>query len=348
MVDDDLKKILSDLKMDDLVKELEDTPKKPRFTLRHILISSVAIVSLGLCTFAFMYRPTAEPQPQTELIAEADHSDDEEETASDDYDYENPYKDREEAAASWAKKMVEIEPDMGHDVHELWDLLRQRKDDLEDTASELSNLLFDNARRRQDFISKEVQVFLSRYQAVDTRHSVKIANSINAIYALIQKKHDPDLNQAYAEMLGELGAEMYSTHQLQISKEILLQEMRYNRALQTVREATSLKELHAGQLTAKVRLKEIESNGVMQTFSQVDFYEKQLIPCVKEGLNNLFFLAPKDEMFDPQDSALLEALLQTIKADESEQKKYFEQFQRYMKQEEGRSTIHPQSSVAFN
>lgn len=366
MVDDDLKKILSDLKMDDLVKELEE-PSKSRFTFRHVVISTVALLSLGLCTFAFMYKPTAEPQPQAELIADADAEEDADEAGEDgdsengdiqesqeqdeesDYDYENPFKAREEVAATWAAKMVQLEPAMKGEVHELWDLLRQRKDDLELSATELSNILFDNARRRQDFYSKEAEVLLSRYQAVDARHSVKVANCINSIYVIIQKKHDPELNQAYAEMLGELGAESYSTHQVQISKELILQEMKYNIALQTVIESQTLKELQDNLQKAKARLAEFATNGVMQTFSQVEVYQKQLAPSVKAGLDAIFYVSPKEGMFDPQEAAILQELLQVMNASENEQTKYFEQFQRYVKKrDETRSSVYPQSSVALN
>lgn len=358
MVNDDLKKILSDLKMDDLVKELE-APPKSRFTFRHVVISTVAILSLGLCTFAFMYKPTAEPQPQNELIADADEDEpqedgdiqesQEQDEEADDYDYENPYKAREEVAATWAAKMVQLEPEMKGQVHELWDLLRQRKDDLDMSAQELSNLLFDNARRRQDFYSKEAEVLLSRYQAVDARHSVKVANCINSIYVMIQKKHDPELNQAYAEMLGELGAESFSTHQVQISKELILQEMKYNLALQTVIESQSLKELQENLQKAKARLSEFATNGVMQTFSQVEVYQKQLAPSVKAGLDAIFYVSPKEGMFDPQEATILQELLQVMNASESDQKKYFEQFQRYAKKkDETRSSVYPQSSVALN
>lgn len=208
--------------------------------------------------------------------------------------------DREAVAASWAKQIVDIDVEEGQNVQVLWDMLRRRKEDLEGTTAEIAELLTNNAKQRQDFYAQTASVLLSRYQAIDARYSVEIANQINAIYAEIKEANNPDLTRAWAEMLGELGAESYSTHQIQIAKQLMQHEAMCQKALLNIGASKSLPELDYNLRLAKQVAEVMKTNGLLQTFHEGQEYQNQMVQVCKETLDRM--LDGENQLFLVDDS----------------------------------------------
>jgi hypothetical protein len=202
MLDDEIKKLLQDLEIDEEKNDSEPVSYSPLKTL-FVIIAITVLPAAFMCT---QYVP-----PAQNYIAYNDYEPD-------------LQKEREESAAAWAREVVRMNPEVGEGVHTLWDMLRWRKEDLEEVTKQLSNLLYDNARLKEDFYRKNAEALLSRYRAIDARHSVQVADQIHALYEEVKKEKNAELTRAYASMLGELGAESYSYQKTQDAKGILEEE----------------------------------------------------------------------------------------------------------------------------
>lgn len=325
MLDEEIKKLLNEIKMNESeqhseaveqdfasgqnrpIQHLEQQYNKKNASKPHSGRSKVllAIACAVLAPAGYMAWQTPENQASS-YIAYNDQTDEDEKNAQ----IEEPpapslEQDREALAASWAKQIVDINVEEGQNVQVLWDMLRRRREDLEGTTRELSELLTNNAKHRQDFYAQTASVLLSRYQAIDARYSVEVANQINAIYAQIQEAQNPDLARAYAEMLGELGAESYSTHQIQIAKQLLQHEAMCQKALLNIEASNSLPELDYNLRLAKQVVEVIKTNGLLQTFHEGQEYQNQMVQACKETLNKMldnenqsFFAADSQELVE--------------------------------------------------
>lgn len=349
MLDEDIKKLLNDLKMDNLVDELEQakpieevelpppvqhieaeaSPKKAPFSYRPLAIGALLLaIAVGPSAY-FLGRTPTTPVPQQPATQAAEamiaYNDDQDDG---DYDDESndPFFERKEYAASWATQIAQIDRNVGKNVHLLWDMLKRRKADLEDVVEELSDLLYDNAVIRQDFYGQNANVLLSRYQALDARHSVEIANQINAVYAQVKQRDNQDLSQAYAEMLGELGADSFTTYQVQIAKQLVEQEKNFEQAIQALTKSNNLPELVANLRVVEKVLTAIQTNGLMQTFAQVEQFQKMLAPSCKEALDRVVFKSQGIAPYSPDARALLEDILANIGASNEEAQKYLQHF----------------------
>ncbi|MBS0634567.1 MAG: hypothetical protein JSR37_03795 [Verrucomicrobia bacterium] len=318
MHDDEIKKLLNDLKSG----ECEETPQPIR-TKRHRSAYPILLIliCLTLAPSGYMLVNGTDDEQETEVAAVP------------------PPPGREELAASWAREIVSLDPDEGQSVHLLWDMLRRRKEDLENISLELSTLLNDNARFRQDFYGQAATVLLSRYQALDARHSVEIANQINTIYKEV--RGDPELTIAYAEMLGELGAESYSTHQIQIAKEILHQENLCQRALSGVEKSNTLSDLEYNIELAGHVIQQAQENGIMQTFHSDGEYELTLVQKCKDALDKLL-VQDNCPSFTAETRALIQRVLSRAGAPDSDVTYYLKKFDSLIK------PVEPHKAIAKN
>ena len=234
----------------------------------------------------------------------------------------DPFEEREQVAASWAKKVIELDEGSASSVHLLWDTLRRRKAELEDLTEKLSDLLYDNAMFRQDFYQQNAQVLLSRYQAIDARFSIEVANQLNALYARVKGVDKPELSRAYAEMLGELGAEGFTTHQVQIAKELVQQDAACERALYAIAASENLEELEFSLRSAEKVIEGCKNNGLLIVFNQADSYTKLLKEIGRERLDNLLV-----EDVPANSKGQLTAILQMIGAGSHDSEKYIKRFE---------------------
>lgn len=130
-------------------------------------------------------------------------------------------QERETAGAYWANEIAKIHLDAGISVQGLWQLLGTRKAELKELSDQMSQLISENTAFRQEFFKEDLQALFTKYQAIDASHSVEIGNEINALYGELSAYNNSDIMHAFAQMLIELGTESYTNRQVDIANEIL-------------------------------------------------------------------------------------------------------------------------------
>lgn len=376
MLDEEIKKLLNEIKMNDPKKHLEgnascgkdpsafahdmleDEQNKPKKhpeqqyknengPKSHVGRTKVllAIACAVLAPAGYMAWQTPENQESSYIAYNApDAADDDVELEPQEQVNQEPelllQQEREAVAAAWAKEIVDISVEDGRNVQVLWDMLRRRREDLEETTRELSDLLTNNAKHRQDFYAQTASVLLSRYQAIDARYSVEVANQINAIYAQIKEANNPHLTQAWAEMLGELGAESYSTHQIQIAKQLLKHEEMCQKALLNLEASKNLPELEYNLRLASQLVHVIETNGLLQTFHEGREYQNMMSQKCKETLDRIL-VKENASTLNSDSIVLVQGMLADVGLELDEIQKYTDKLNALLVPDEASSvTIH--------
>jgi hypothetical protein len=289
------------------------------------LFVGCAAVAMSVCVYGFL--PAKAPYAQVEALVVAAAEPVATPAVEVDEVEEDPYKEREMVAASWARHIVEIDPQVARSVQQLWEMLTRRKSDLEDIAQELTSLLNDNAYFREDFVNQNATVLLARYQAMDARHSMSIANKINAISCFVHDRNNPDLSLAYSEMLAELGCESFTTHQVQIAKELVRQDDAFDQALQKVNESIDLLALAQSVNSIARMMQGLEDNGLFQTFSRIEEYQERLRSAARESLDRLLSTNLAPNVCSPEGRSLLESILLNSDIRDADCQKYIEKFE---------------------
>lgn len=158
----------------------------------------------------------------------------------------------------------------------LHETLAKRKEELEAVSDALSTLLYENAEFTKDFYGQSASVLLSRYQAIDARYSVEIGNIVDLLFAEVKKQNNPELYLQYAKVLQELGADRYSTHHVQIAKELIGQEELFQKSLAHIDESRDFSELAYNVRLAKQLVEAAKTNGLMQTFHEGESFVQEL------------------------------------------------------------------------
>ena len=237
MLDEDVKKMLKELNMNELIEEFEDKkgleekecitpdledilqnkiesqirepeipvftsheepePKIERVYYRSRALSFVLLVMLGPAVYMYWNAP------------------------EDDGQIISVEQEREQSAAYWANEIAKINLDAGRSVQGLWQLLGNRKAELKELSDQMSQIISSNTAFRQEFFKEDLQALFTKYQAIDARHSVEIGDEINALYGELSAYNNPDIMHAFAQMLIELGTENYTNRQVEIANEIL-------------------------------------------------------------------------------------------------------------------------------
>lgn len=232
---------------------------------------------------------------------------------------------REANAASWARQIVDINVNIGQNVHVLWDLLRRRKEELDVVTTKLTDLLTDNAQFRQDLYFKTANSLLSRYQAIDARYSVEIADQMRQIASQVKKRKDKRLTSAYAAMLAELGCQTYSSRQIQIVQQLVAQELKCKEALLAVDASKSLAELEYNLRLADQTFMDAKQNELVQIFQEDQPYQAMLSQKCIEGIDRL--LVEENAATCTADArVLLEGMLAESGISQSEGDKYMQRF----------------------
>lgn len=325
MQDDDLKKLLCELKSENEPSLQESMPPKSRMSLLKLSGYALGLAALGFGGNLLVHKlQDTQNSQQVELVAVAEAPPQENDEEELEPDVEDEFKAKERAAALWAQEIVKINPAVGKNVHLIWDMLKRRKADLEDVADELWELLTENATFREDFYGQNATLLLSRYQALDARHSTTIANQINATYAQIERLNNSDLKKAYSEMLGELSCEMYTTYQFQIAKQQIMCEMQFDSLLSNVVASKNLASLDMNLALAEQMLHDLKNDGLTQTFSSLDKYQERLAACGFESINHLLFDSTP-EAFSAESRASLESILTRLGATSQEKQRCLQQ-----------------------
>lgn len=240
-------------------------------------------------------------------------------------------------SVEWAAKINQINADVGRSVQALWNMLGRRRGDLEEVANELSNLLYANAERQLDFCAQESMTLLSRYQAMNARYTLDIANQIRLINDLISKTEDPILVQSFNELVAEFGCENYATEQVYIVKHILSMEADYKQILAKLATSTSILEIRQHVKSAMQTFSEMKRNGYAETFLELGLLQQELAPSVESALEN--FLQAVHGVSDaslssPETYALLETILDDAGIQEGPKVYWLGQFQKLMQIQE--------------
>jgi hypothetical protein len=331
-MDEEIKKLLIELKMEGLLQSYEAelkepakpvqekknicieelAPQKPveaaptlsapkkRFTPSRSMVAVTILIGLLVTAGAVAWRQS---DPPAELQADAPPAA-VQEAAEDD-----PYLESTLAKASWAQEIDKKDAALGSSMRVLWQLLRDRKEDLDEIADDLVSLLNDNALIRQDFCGKEAAVLLSRYSSLDGRYSFEISNQISLLKAMVDKAQDSGLDQTFREMLNELGCQTYMRYQYDIVGELVDDEMEWREVMDDTREAASILNLHHSVVQARKILDKMKKNGFTAAFFDLDAFRKQLSTEVEKSLDQLLLERDGSIPDTSENRALLEFVL---------------------------------------
>lgn len=305
MLDEDLKKLLIQLKMEEVVQAFEKEPQIKKEPVTPIdepckkeppapqksypLILTMAAV-LVVCAACLVFNK--EVQEPDVLIAQVDDFDED-----------------EIQSTPIVEKIAAMNRDCGQGVQILLKMVTRRQEELVDIANQISKTLEDNAERQQDFSLQEASTLLSRYQATNARFAFEIANQIYLVQSLIQKQASPLLSQYFNEFLAEYGFETYTNYQLQVVKQLIKQEDEYKKYLEEISASKSLAELSEKLKNAKESFSILEKNGFAQTFLQLELLKQEIDPSTQRALEKIF----QEGNIQPGSDA--EALLDTILAE---------------------------------
>lgn len=359
MLDEDLKKILRDMKLDDMIEELEngpvvkqEEPKEPEVVAPPPV--DLKILHDEIDTLA------EQLQQQTAQVVEAPkhevlnthmphkamfmgiiailsgivcflyfkpvqqplvitESNALIARADEEDEAENENKTHRKAIA-WAKKINGINAEVGKSVQVLWNMLDRRREQLSEIADQISDILYQNADRQMDYSIQETSTLLARYQSMNARYNFDIANQIYLIESMIQKMTKPLLLQYFHELLAELGCETYTSYQVQVVKLIVKQEEAYKDSLVRLEKSATLSELAENVQTAKESLQVLEQNGYAQTFSQLAVLKGEMAPSVQAALTRIF--EDKEFVFGADSEALLEQIMANCELELSEREQW--------------------------
>jgi hypothetical protein len=233
-------------------------------------------------------------------------------------------------SVEWAAKINQMNSEVGKSVQLLWNMLDRRQEDLQSAAEELSDLLYDNAERQRDFCAQESITLLSRYQAINARYTLDIANQIRLINDLINKSDSPILAQSFNEFVGELGCENYTTEQIYIIKNVLKMEADYKETLAKLATSSTLLEIRQNVKFAMQAIAEMRRNGYAQTFLELGMLQQGLAPSVEVALENFIqgMHAVDDASLSAETHALLETILDDAALQEDSKIYWLKQFQK--------------------
>ncbi|MBS0654363.1 MAG: hypothetical protein JSR46_01170 [Verrucomicrobia bacterium] len=327
-MDEEIKKLLIELKMEGLLQSYEAEPKAPEKLLQEEKISiqkpveaapapstppapkkrilfsrTVAVVAIltgVLITAGAVAWKQSDPPVELREAPIADVQ----EAADDD-----PYLESTLVKASWAKEIDKKDATLGRSMRVLWQLLHDRKEDLDAIADDLSACLSDNALVRQDFCSKEADVLLSRYSSLDGRYAFEISNQISILKAMVDKAEGSGLDQAYREMLNELGCQTYMRYQYDIVGELVDDEMEWREEIADIQEAVSILDLHHSVVRLRKIVDKMKKNGFTAAFFDLDAFRKQLSTEVEQSLDQLLSKRDGSIPDSSENRALLESLL---------------------------------------
>ncbi len=298
MRDDELKKLLEEMKLDHVLSDVKKTSEQESeqepavddpsieentsefswpVAKKFLLLASLVVFTSAASFWAFRFLKDESNKPE-ELVAQAVEVDGEQDNEPDDYELSR------ERARAWAQKINSLDPEIAKSVQVLWNMLERREGTLNGITDELSDLLYDNARVQQDFLPQQASILLSRYQSMNARLAFDISNQIYLIEALVKKSDNVKLVQAFNEFLAELGCQSFASFQMQITRQLVQQEEAFKAYVEDIADSNNLQELQESLTTAQEALIVLEKNGYAQTFLQLGVLKEEIAPAVVEAL----------------------------------------------------------------
>jgi len=353
MLDDELKKELLKMKLDDVVETIEKiddahtenigeaeriskenleteavSPSKTSY--KKFLISQSALfitvvlscVGIGGYTYQnfvhHAYNPPQLPPQAQSLVAQAPevHKEDPVVQAPDEDDVEDAEEsDTSNALAlAWADKINQLDPDLGKSVQILWNMLERRQEELSDLSEEIADLLYDNAKTQIDLYAQEISVLFSRYQVVNARYALGIAQQMHAIDQMAKKNKEPLVSQYVQELFSALDCDVYANYRVSFVKDLVQKEDVLKQVLQALTKSETFAQIEQELLQVKEVFKNLEKDGVSQVFSQLVLLQQEISEAVQQALSRCF---QNDQVTTNRETeALLDAILQESGLDE--------------------------------